>query len=300
MLEELKTFIAVVEQKSFTKAAEIVNLSQPSVSIHIKHLECFFETQLITRCTKPQKLIVTESGNLLYKRSKQLLALLETTKDELKHMDSSFKGHIKIGVTSTIGECILPSFLTKFCEYYQDIHIEVIIGNSADITNKMKSLQLDLALIEGALSFPAFNQKCFFTDKLVLIAPMSYLFNEDSLASHLLNKQRWITREHGSSLREAVDSFLVAHQIVPQNKLVLSSNYAIKEAVSNGLGISMIPRSLIHQADTSNSIKVLQLNTEYTIGFSSLIPKHIPTTPVTTLFLDSFVKYMNTVYKYMD
>ena len=300
MLEELKTFIAVVEEKSFTKAAEIVNLSQPSVSVHIKHLENYFDSQLITRCTKPQKLIVTESGNLLYKRSKQLLALLETTKDELRHMDSTYKGHIKIGVTSTIGECILPSFLTKFCERYQDIHIEVIIGNSLDISNKMKSLQLDLALIEGSSSFPAFNQKCFFNDQLILIAPRSYLFNESPLPSHVLHKQRWITREHGSGLREAVDGFLVSHQIVPQNKLVLSSNYAIKEAVSNGLGISMIPRSLIHKVDTSNSIKVLQLNTSYKIAFSSLIPKHLPTTPITNLFLDSFVKYMNIMYKYMD
>ena len=237
---------------------------------------------------------------MLYRRSKQLLALLETTKDELKHMDSTFKGHIKIGATSTIGECILPAFLTKFCEHYHDIHIEIIIGNSLDISNKMKSLQLDLALIEGSSSFPAFNQKCFFNDQLVLIAPRSYLFTENTLAAHLLRKQRWITREHGSGLREAVDGFLVAHQIVPKTKLVLSSNYAIKEAVSNGLGISMIPRSLIHQVDTSNSIKVLQLNTNSKIAFSSLIPKHLPTTPITTLFLDSFVKYMNIMYKYMD
>ena len=158
MLEELKTFISVVEEKSFTKAAEKVNLSQPSVSVHIKHLEAYFNTQLITRSMKPKKIMVTESGNLLYKRSKQLLSLLDTTREELQHMDSTFKGHLKIGATSTIGECLLPSFLASFCEHYQDIHIEIIIGNSADNKNKMKSLQLYIALVEGALSFHAFKQ----------------------------------------------------------------------------------------------------------------------------------------------
>lgn len=293
MLEELRTFIAVVEEKSFTKAAEKVNLSQPSVSVHIKHLETYFNTQLITRSMKPKKIIVTESGHLLYKRSKQLLSLLATTRDELQHIDSTYKGHLKIGATSTIGECLLPSFLPSFCECYQDINIEVIIGNSVEITKKMKSLQLDLALVEGSLSFPTFKQKCFFKDQLVLIAPKNDLFNEEVLTSHLLHQQRWLTREHGSGLREAVDSFLVAHQIIPKNKLVLNSNYAIKEAVKKGLGIAMVPRSLVYQVNENAGLQVLELNTSYQIAFSSLLPKHLPISPITSLFLESFIHYMN-------
>ncbi len=299
MLEELKTFIAVVEEKSFTKAAEKVNLSQPSVSVHIKHLESYFNTLLITRSMKPKKIMITESGHLLYKRSKQLLSLLDTTKEELHHINSSFKGHLKIGATSTIGEYLLPSFLADFCNHYQDINIEVSIGNTAEITSKMKTLQLDVALVEGVLSIPSFKQKCFFEDQLVLIAPSSYLFNEDLLASHLLHKQRWLTREHGSGLREALDAFLVAHQIIPKSKLVLSSNYAIKEAVKNGLGIAMIPKSMIKQLGSLTTIQVLQLNTSYKIAFSSLLPKDLPTSPIADLFLESFVQYINTEYKHI-
>ena len=132
------------------------------------------------------------------------------------------------------------------------------------------------------------KQKCFFKDQLVLIAPRNYLFNEELLASHLLHRQRWLTREHGSGLREAIDGFLVAHQIVPKNKLVLSSNYAIKEAVKNGLGSSMIPRSLIHQLDGTTTIQVLQLNTTYQIAFSSLLPwRNCSSDNTVTLFTHS-------------
>ena len=73
MIDELKTFIAVVDFKNFTRAGESINLSQPSVSTHIKNLESYFNTQLINRSIKQKNIVITESGYLLYKKAKEIL-----------------------------------------------------------------------------------------------------------------------------------------------------------------------------------------------------------------------------------
>ena len=86
MIEELLTFIAVVEHKNFTKAAESIHLSQPSVSLHIKHLEEYFGCTLIQRSVKQKTIHITEEGFLLYERSKQIHKILEDTKENIKKL----------------------------------------------------------------------------------------------------------------------------------------------------------------------------------------------------------------------
>src|SRR5471030_2983290 len=103
MINELRTFIAVVEYKNFTKAAESINLSQSSVSLHIKHLEEYFNTTLIQRSIKQKSIYITQSGNLLYERSKQIIKLLEDTKGDLLDHENVVKGKLHIGASFTIG-----------------------------------------------------------------------------------------------------------------------------------------------------------------------------------------------------
>ena len=83
MIEELQTFISVVEFNNFTKAAKHLNLSQPSVSNHIKSLERYFNTKLIDRSIKQKKIFLTENGEILYKRAKEIVTLLNITMNEL-------------------------------------------------------------------------------------------------------------------------------------------------------------------------------------------------------------------------
>ena len=103
MIEELKTFISVVDYKNFTKAAEYLNLSQPSVSTHIKNLENIFGVTLINRSIKQKTISITESGYTLYKRAKEIISLLDVTFIDVKNLSSSVKCSLKIGDSLTIG-----------------------------------------------------------------------------------------------------------------------------------------------------------------------------------------------------
>ena len=89
MLDELRTFIAVVEYKNFTRAAEHLNLSQPSVSTHIKNLEKIFDVTLINRSVKQKTILITESGYKLYERAKKIVNLVDITFIDVKNSSNS-------------------------------------------------------------------------------------------------------------------------------------------------------------------------------------------------------------------
>lgn len=301
MLEELKTFMAVVEANNFTKAAEKVNLSQPSVSVHIKNLEAYFDTELITRCTKQKKLLITDSGKLLYRRSKELISLLEMTREELKSLSNSPKGHLRIGASRTIGECLLPHFLGEFCEKYPDIEIEVIIGNTTEITTMVKAFKIDLAFIEGNIHSDRLLQHYVLEDPLVLIAPKHITLPTHITDFSILQNQKWITSESGSGLRETLDYFLTDHRIVPRSKIVFNSNLALLQAVKNNLGIALIsPHILFTQNTSEMNLKVITLDDKVYCAFSYVLPKEVRPSKATCIFLDEFKPYMRKIHTQLD
>ena len=119
MLEELKTFIAVVEIKNFTKAAEYLSLSQPSVSVHIKNLENYFGEKLIDRSVRQKSIKITEQGYLLYKRAKEVVCIIDAAKLEVKIDSDHVSGSIKISAVPSAANYILPKYIANFSKNIQ-------------------------------------------------------------------------------------------------------------------------------------------------------------------------------------
>lgn len=295
MLEELKTFMAVVEYESFTKAGEIVNLSQPSVSVHIKNLENYFGTKLILRSVKQKNIIITDSGYLLYRRGKEILRLLETTRGELKNFSSSLKGQIKIGASFTIGEYLLPAFLREFSKQYEDIEIELIIENTASICDKVKNLKLDIGLIEGITSSFDFNQEYFSKDYIVLMVPYDHPLAKEEFSYDKLQNLKWISREKGSGTREYLNMFLTENEIIPKSIMVLGSNYSVKEAVKNGLGVTFISNYVAKEGVKNKEVSIIEMDKKYIRHFSYILPKEISISNASEIFLQRLKKSFNVI-----
>lgn len=295
MLEELKTFIAVVEYENFTKAGESINLSQPSVSVHIKNLESYFNTELITRSVKKKTIAITESGVLLYKRAKEILKLLENTKDELKNVSNTIKGHLKIGASLTIGEYFLPGFLSEFSKEYPDVEIELLIENTTNICDKIKNLKIDVGLIEGVAPSFDFNQNYFLEDRMVLMLPYNDPMVSKEFSYTLLKDRRWIARENGSGTREYLNMFLTTKEIIPKSMMVLGSNYSVKEAVKNNLGITLISNYVAEEGVKNKELSVIELKENYKRHFSYITPKDIMSSKATDVFIKKLVDYSSTI-----
>ena len=292
MFEELKTFIAVVEYKNFTKAGYHLNLSQPSVSTHIKNLENHYGVTLIDRSIKQKTIFITENGYKLYKRSKEIIHLLETTYMEVRDVSDSIKGSIKVGASLTIGEYILPKFLTSFCKKYPDIDVEIFIENTSLISSSVKDLTLDIGFIEGISVYPNFNQEYLLEDKMVLALPYDSRLSNTNLSLDKLQNQNWIVREEGSGTREFLNKFLSTNKIVPKNIMVLGSNYAVKEAVRNNLGITIISSLVASRAAENKELFIVELDNSYSRNFSYILPKDITISKIAEIFLNEFKEYI--------
>lgn len=295
MFEELKTFIAVVDYKNFTKAAQALNLSQPSVSSHIKHLEMHFGTILINRSVKQKNITITESGYRLYQHAKGIMNLLEIAYLEVPEQSGTIKGTLKVGASLTIGEYIIPSFLAYFSKHYPDIDVELTISNTTAITNQIKSLTLDIGLVEGTVSSSELLQEYFFQDRLVLAMPYDNFSENIKYSPALIEDKKWIVREAGSGTREYLDMFLNLHEIVPKKVMVLGSNYAVKEAVRNNLGITIISDLVARPASLEKELSIFYLDEPFIRHFSWILPKSIAPTKATHLFIEELMDYTKTL-----
>lgn len=274
MIDELKSFIEVVKCKSFTKASKIVNLSQPTVSQHVKRLESHFDAILIKRSNKSKKIIITSEGRILYNRGREIIKELEDIKLEMLRSQRKISGKLKVGATLTIGEHFLPPFLKQFSTEYPELKLEIIIENTASICEKVKDLEVDIGLIEGLDPHYSFKREYFYEDHMVLVVSNNSELLTEPLSTENLQDQVWITREEGSGTREYLDLFLHLNNIVPRNIIILSSNYAVKEAVSAGLGITLISESVVKHAAYDHELDILPLEKEYTRKFSYIIPRN--------------------------
>lgn len=292
MIEELKTFIAVVDYKNFTKAATAINLSQPSVSLHIKHLEQYFGTTLIQRSTKQKTIYITQSGYLLYERAKQLIKLLEDTRNELQDYENLIKGRLKIGASFTIGEYVLPAFLGEFSKAYPDLELEIAIENTHHICEKVKNHQVDLALVEGSVPTSTFDINPFYTDTMVVATSYNHSLIHTDFSIEALTNQTWISREEGSGTREFLNLFLSNNNINPKNIIVFGSNYSVKEAVKNNLGITLISCLVVENSLKNNELSILETPEQYTRQFSYILPK-------ATLPSSAILAFVNMLRKYI-
>lgn len=295
MIEEFKTFIAVVDYKNFTKAAEYLNLSQPSVSTHIKNLEILFGVTLINRSIKQKTISITESGYTLYKRAKEIISLLDVTFMDVKNLSSSIKGSLKIGASLTIGEYILPKFLAIFSKKYPDVDIEVIIENTSFISSELKRLKLDIGLIEGSASSSLFKQEYFLDDDMVLAIPYNDPLKSSKFNISDLQNKSWIAREDGSGTREYLDLFFTENKILPKSMMVLGSNLAVKEAVKNNLGITIISKHVIAEDENRNEISSIKLDNHFTRSLSFIYPKELALSKAASIFLDELKDYTRTI-----
>jgi DNA-binding transcriptional LysR family regulator len=292
MIKELKTFISVVEQKSFTKAAKQINISQPSVSLHILALEKQFNSRLIERSSKQKTITITQTGEILYKKAKQIVNIINDTKEEIDNYNNSICGTFKIGSSMTIGEFLLPSVLGAFVKDYPNVKLEVTIENTHKIYEKFKNYDIDIALIEGTIPIGNYKSTNFYKDNMVIVTPLHFNNDKNLNFKDYLSNLTWIHREEGSGTGENLKAFLNSEGISPKNFIILGSNFAIKEAVKNGLGVTFISSLVIEKAQSSNEVKILPTDTQYNRYFSYLVHEK-SISRLSELFLEKLNAYIN-------
>jgi DNA-binding transcriptional LysR family regulator len=256
--DELKTFVTLTDVKNFTKTAEVLHMSQPSVSLHIKNLEKEFQTQLFLR--SPKFLKITPTGELLYDRAKQMITIYDQTKQDILEYDNSIKGELKIGASFTIGEYILPSLLIALQNDFPELELQVLIGNTEEIIQSVRLFQVDIGLIEGQTNEKELSVHPFMQDELYVVSSNDHkLACKDEVTITDLQNQAWITREVGSGTREYLNHVFRSNGLKVKSLLTISSNQGIKETVINGLGLSLLSHSVIERDVQHRNLSIIRL-----------------------------------------
>ncbi len=256
-IRHLKIFIAVVENKSITKAARELHLAQPSVTLAIQEIEQYYGILLFDRIGK--RLYITDSGNQFYDYASHIISLFDEM--EKKFKDGDILKELHIGASITIGNFYLPELINRYKEKHPDITIHAIIQNTESIEESLIQNSIDFALIEGGTVKDArLKQIPFMEDQLLLVCGKTHELSEkESITLHELAHCDFILREKGSSTRESLEKLLADNHLTITPIWESVSTQAIIRAVEAGLGVSVVPSSLAKREIRKKRLHVIEI-----------------------------------------
>lgn len=265
-LQQLRIIKAVANQTSFTKAAEILFLSQPSLSKQIKILEKHVGIILVNR--DKNKISLTEGGELFLRYAERILALCEESCRALNDLQNGHRGNLNVGTSQTIGTYIMPRILALFAQNYPEINLKVQVDSTRIIAKNILDHEIDIGIVGGHVpeNFRK-NLKIenFVEDELILIIPKSHPFAKKS--RKIINKVdlyhlNFIALTPTSTIRKFIDNILIQNNIeIKQFNIIMEFNSieAIKTAVSLGLGAAFVSSSAIEKEIQLETIEIVSI-----------------------------------------
>lgn len=241
-LHRLEIFRKVGELKSFTQAAEVLLLSQPTVSEHIRSLEELVGTRLVDRLGREVRL--TPAGEVLYHYAIRLLQLREEALQALSDLEGKLRGQLVVGASTIPGSYLLPQLIGAFKKEHPEIQVKVRIANTMGIGDAVLRGDLELGLVGSRWSEPRLEFAEIFLDTLVLAVYPEHPFarrREVTLAE--LAAQPFVAREPGSGTQMAVQRVFAAHGF-HLGKLQIAAEMpnteAVRQSIKAGIGIGIL------------------------------------------------------------
>jgi DNA-binding transcriptional LysR family regulator len=241
---KLRVFCTVAETGSFSKASEIIHLTQPAVSLQIQALEELYETKIFDRTSS--SVTLTPAGEVLYKYSKEILTLYAQAEKDIGEITGLVKGSISVGASTTIGNYLLPPVIADFKTENPKIKIHLLVGNTKRVVDLLNSGNLDIGIVEGEIKKYKIISEKLLSDEMILIVPTAHPWGKKKDISMLdMIKEPFIFREEGSGSRQVIEKYLNKRGITTQKMnitTILGATEAIKEAVERGIGISIVSK----------------------------------------------------------
>ncbi len=225
-LNQLQIFLEVVRQKSITRAAEEMHMTQPALSIQLKNFQNQFNIPLVEIIGK--KLYVTDFGKSIAEIAQNIINEANTIKYKTKEYSGLMTGKLRISSAST-GKYVVPYFLSKFLREHPGIDLTLDVSNKMTVLKNLLDNQIDFALVSKLPPKLAIEEEVLVENKLYLIGNSKKIDNDKPL----------IYREEGSATRMAMNEYFKIGK--ERKSMELTSNEAVKQALIAGLGYSILP-----------------------------------------------------------
>ncbi|MGE5676059.1 MAG: LysR family transcriptional regulator [Mycobacterium leprae] len=259
ILQHLITFCRVVETGGFSRAGELVGLSQPAVTRQVAALEADLGAPLLDRSSRQFRL--TPIGERVYEQAKRVVGDVTTLRESVSDTLSHERGRVTVGAVTTVGLKVLPPILREYTRRYPSVRVQVKAGRTADTLEKVLQGEIDMAIMTAPVSHPRLSCIPLRVDPVVLVCSperKSSLPNPLPLAE--LGQLDMISFQAPSRFRTYVDSMLEQYGVYPNVTMEFDSHEAVTLMVEQGFGVAMVPQSAV-QDDLDNG-RLVQLQVD--------------------------------------
>lgn len=249
----VNTFLHVCKTMNYTKAAEDLKMTQPSVSQHIHYLEQFYNVKLFTY--QNRKLELTEQGAFLKKHFETLNHDIKYMRDTVQNIKKKRK--LKIGATLSIGEFYIPDMLSKFIQANPDIELTITIADTQELLNRLDSGNVDFILCEGYFDKNQYAYELIKEEKMCIICASDYDYSNISNLESLFN-HHLLLREVGSGTRKIFENHLNEHNYSLKNFIRVSeitSPHLIKKLLIDKIGLSVLYKTVV-KTELDNNVLI--------------------------------------------
>jgi DNA-binding transcriptional LysR family regulator len=286
-LRLLEIFCAVYEARSFSKAAEKLRVSQPTISEHIKNLEEVLDVRLFDRL--PRNIAPTQAAKILYRHGEIILTQRQAALQELMAFLDRLEGLLKVSASTIPGEYLLPQLLVDFHSRFPRIDVNLSISDSTKVCHQVACGEADLGFVGARLDVLGVEYRPFASDQLVLVVPNDSRWQSIAqISMEDLLQEPFLARESGSGTRLSLERQIGFSLDRFNVRTVLGSTNAIKEGVKAGLGVSVLSHLAVQTELASGLLKTVQIEAGKSLRRDFFVVTHTRRTlsPIAESFLE--------------
>src|SRR5262245_70970 len=287
-LHKLEIFYWVSEHKSFSQAAELLSIRQPTVSAHVQELEKAVGGKLLYRI--PGKVSLTPLGLMLAERAKNILAYKRETVAAVELFHGTLSGELWVGGSSIPGEYLLPKQLGEFSKKYPGVKPMLRIGDSAGIVADLLEGKVEIGFVGFKGNDIRLDFEKVWDDEMVLAVPKGHPWSRRKAIDVAdLRSEKFISREHGSGTLDSIRQlFAKRHQNIEDFlniSMEMGSPEAVKQTVMAGFGFSILSRiSIRHELEQGTIVEVPLRGLKMERGFYQVFHRRRPLHPIAQAF----------------
>lgn len=257
-VHRLRIYVFVARLGSFTRAAAMLHMTQPTVSQQVAALESELGVHLIDRNTRKMRL--TASGEVLFAYGERLLKLADEALVAVRHEAGLTKQLLKLGVGHTLATYILPGLLSQYRTVHSDYRVRLVVGNTGELLSQLSAGEIDIALVGSPAEHPDVETRTFMHDKLVVIvSPQDEWASYESIRLDQIATRVLLTREPGSALYSTVSRLFGEDPLMSVETILLGETEAIKRSVELGLGVALIQKIAIQREVQQGTLRTIAL-----------------------------------------
>ena len=247
-IHQLRYFVAVADEGSFSRAAAKVRVAQPSLSQQIRKLEAEVGQPLFDRL--PRSVVLTEAGRCLIDYARQILSSIDDARRCVGDLKGEIGGKLAVGAIPTIAPYVLPDLVGKFQKHYPEVTLEIVEDVTEGITRRVEAGELDVALASTCHSSPTLRRESVGNEPLLALLPERHPLAKKTLVElDDLKSQRFLLLHEMHCLSQQVHHLLESRRLHPEIALAGSQLSTIANMVAAGIGVSIVPQLMVnHQA----------------------------------------------------